>query len=105
MATLRITTETYSRTASGKSWRVAPDTVEVETMPWRTSGDDSGSGEERHRLLTGRDTLRFFRYLGGSEYAVRSYTRVGYIVTRLISTSPDRQVRTIRKFDISKEGN
>lgn len=102
--TLRITTETYTRTASGKSWRAVPDTVSVETMPWTSTAGDAG--EDWHRRVTHRDTLRFFRSLGGSEYAVRSYTSVGYIVTRLVSTNPSRTVRKVRRFDIvSGEGN
>lgn len=91
---LTITTETYSRTDSGKSWRSKPDETRTETMPWRDRGEDV------HRKITCSDTLRWFRRLGGSETAERSYTPVGYIVTRLTSTNPDRTVRIVRKFRI-----
>lgn len=48
--------------------------------------------------LTKDDTLKWFRRLGGSETAERSYTCRGYNVTKLISTSPDRETKIIRKF-------
>ena len=109
MYTLTITTETYSRTESGKSWRSKPDTIETETLPWhRTDPDPSGRwitrehyGEEVHSNITHPDTLRWFRRLGGSEYAERSYTPVGFIVTRLVSTSPDRTFRKVRRFRVT----
>lgn len=44
------------------------------------------------------DTLKWFRRLGGSETAERSYTCRGYNVTKLTSTSPDREIKIIRKF-------
>jgi hypothetical protein len=40
----------------------------------------------------------FFRRLGGSEYLERGYTSRGYLVTRIISKSPDRTKKTIRIF-------
>ena len=48
--------------------------------------------------LTKDDTLKWFRRLGGSETAERSYTCRGYNVTKLTSTSPDRETKIIRKF-------
>lgn len=113
MYMLTITRETYSRTESGKSWRTKPDKTETESHPWhRTDPDPSDPtgaawitrerwGEEIHNKITSADTLRWFRRLGGSEHAERSYTPVGYIVTRLISTNPDRTVRIVRKFRIT----
>lgn len=105
MHMLTITTETYSRTDSGKSWQSRPDEVETETLPWGwRDAAASGSircGEEKHRYITEPDTLKWFRQLGGSEYAERSYTPVGFIVTRLISSNPDRTIRKVRKFRIT----
>jgi len=113
MYMLTITTERYSRTDSGKSWRTHPDTTESETLAWnRTDPDPSDPtgqawitrerwGEDVHDKMTSPDTLRWFRRLGGTEHTERSYTPVGYIVTRLISTSPDRSIRHIRTFRIS----
>ena len=54
--------------------------------------------EKAYRRITGDDTLKFFRRLGGTETAQRSYTCRGYNVTRLTSTSPDRQTKIIRTF-------
>ena len=48
--------------------------------------------------ITNDKTLKFFRGLGGSETAERSYTCRGYTVTKLTSTSPDKQTKVIRKF-------
>jgi len=104
MLMLTITRKTYSRTESGKGWRTQPDHTETETMPWyhRDARTDeritNPCGEHVHRNVTEDDTLRFFRRLGGSEYAERSYTPAGYIVTRLISTNPTHTVRVVRKF-------
>ena len=51
-----------------------------------------------YRNITEDDTLKFFRRLGGTESAQRSYTCAGYLITKLTSTSPDRQNKTIREF-------
>lgn len=105
MYTLTVTTETYSRTESGKSWRSQPDETATETFSWEptpeTLGDLNPSGRQRHRNITDPDTLAWYRRLGGAEYAVRSYTPVGFIVTRLTSTNPDRTVRKVRRFRIT----
>ena len=101
MYMLTIKTETYSRTASGKGWKSRPDETRTETMPWEHHDAPDRYGEDVHRKITDADTLRFFRRLGGSEYAERSYTPRGYIVTRLVSTNPDRTVRIVRKFRIT----
>lgn len=102
MYLLTIKTETYSRTASGKGWKSRPDETRTETMPWdRRDADGERYGEDVHRKITDADTLRFFRRLGGSEYAERSHTPRGYIVTRLVSTNPDRTIRIVRRFRIT----
>ena len=54
--------------------------------------------EKQHRLTTCDDTVKWFRRLGGSETVQRSYTSAGYKVTKLISTSPDRQTKVIREY-------
>ena len=110
MLMLTIIREVYSRTDSGKGWRTQPGTTDTETMPWYHRDtlpnclccDTKPCGESVHHRITESDTLRFFRRLGGSEYAERSYTPAGYLVTRLISTNPDRTVRIIRKFRFSE---
>lgn len=101
MYMLTIITETYSRTESGKSWRTQPDETTTKSMPWENHDDyDARWGRSVHANITSTDTLRWFRRIGGSEYAERSYTPVGYIVTRLTSASPNRTVRIVRKFRI-----
>lgn len=103
MHMLTIITSTYSRTESGKSWRTQPDETTTETMPWdrRDVTDGSQHGEDKHRKITADDTLRWFRRIGGSEHAVRSYTPVGFIVVRQVSCNPDRTVRKVRRFQIT----
>jgi len=54
--------------------------------------------KREYNLICGDDTLKWFRRLGGSESAQRSYTCAGYVITKLTSTSPDRQNKTIREF-------
>ena len=58
---------------------------------------------EVYTNITEDGTLKFFRRLGGSETATRTYTPMGYCVTKLISTSPDKKTRVVRAFDISYE--
>lgn len=45
------------------------------------------------------DAAPFFRRLGGSETLTREYTKKGYLVTRILSYSPDRELKTERLFD------
>jgi|TARA_R100000084_G_C4505134_1_gene79921 hypothetical protein len=52
----------------------------------------------QYRNITSNDTLKWFRRLGGSETAQRSYTCRGYNITKLTSISPDKQSKTIRQF-------
>jgi translation initiation factor 2B subunit (eIF-2B alpha/beta/delta family) len=54
--------------------------------------------ESEHRNATNDDTIKFFKRLGGKESVTRSYTRVGYVVTKIVSTSPDGENRTIREY-------
>ena len=54
--------------------------------------------EERYNNMTSKEALKFFRSLGGTEKA----TRKGGRVTRLVSTSPSGELRTIRTFEFSE---
>ena len=45
------------------------------------------------------DAIPFFKRLGGSEHKKMCYTCAGYKVYELVSKSPDRQQKTIRKFN------
>ena len=53
---------------------------------------------ERYEFITKPETLAWFRFVGGTETAERSYTCRGYNITRLTSTSPDKQIKVIREF-------
>lgn len=52
--------------------------------------------------ITNEGTIKWFRRLGGTETAERGYTYEGYLITKLTSTSPDRQSKTIREFKFKK---
>ena len=54
--------------------------------------------EERYNNMTSKETIKYFRSLGGTEKA----TRKGGRVTRLVSTSPSGELRTIRSFKFSE---
>ena len=54
--------------------------------------------EERYDNMTSKETLKYFRNLGGTEKA----TRKGGRVTKLVSTSPSGELRTIRTFEFSE---
>lgn len=54
--------------------------------------------EEVYNNITSKETIKFFRGLGGTEKATRKRGRV----TRLVSTSPSGGSRTIRTFDFSE---
>lgn len=49
--------------------------------------------------ITNTETLKWFRRLGGSETATKSYTSRGYNVVKLISKSPDKSIKVIREFN------
>jgi len=56
---------------------------------------------KQHGLATNNDTLRWFRRLGGTETVTRGYTSQGYLVTKLVSTSPDKEIKKIREYKFS----
>lgn len=47
-------------------------------------------------------SINFFRTLGGTEKVYKSYTIAGYIPTKLVSTSPDKETKIIRKISIKR---
>ena len=53
--------------------------------------------EEVYNNITSKETIKFFRGLGGTEKA----TRKGGRVTKLVSTSPSGELREIRTFVFS----
>ena len=54
--------------------------------------------ERQYKLTTNDDTIKWFRRLGGSQNVTRGYTYAGYVVIKLVSTSPDKQSKTIREY-------
>ena len=50
-------------------------------------------------LITNEDTVSFFRRLGGIETKTMAYTCDGYKCVKLVSTSPDKEIKKIRKFN------
>lgn len=54
--------------------------------------------EEIYNNITSEETVKYFRRLGGTE----KVTRKGGRVTRLVSTSPSRELRKIRTFVFSE---
>ena len=46
------------------------------------------------------NSVKFFRNLGGYERASKSYTTAGYIVTSLISISPDKTTKIVRTIKV-----
>ena len=54
--------------------------------------------KENYNNITSKETQKWFRRLGGTETAQRSYTCRGYLITRLTSVSPDRQNKSIYQF-------
>ena len=53
---------------------------------------------EVYNNITSKETIKFFRGLGGTEKA----TRKGGRVTKLVSTSPSGELRKIRTFTFSE---
>ena len=54
--------------------------------------------EEKYNNMTSKETIKFFKGLGGTEKA----TRKGGRVTKLVSTSPSGEMRIIRTFEFSE---
>lgn len=49
---------------------------------------------EQYDNLTNKDTLTWFRRLGGTETATKTYTSQGYKTVRVVSTSNNKHRRT-----------
>ena len=90
MNTIKITlTETrFTKNPNTKTTYIV-DSKKIETVT-----------EKQHRLTTCDETVKWFRRLGGSETKQMNYTCLGYICTKLTSTSPDRQTKVVREYNI-----
>ena len=47
-------------------------------------------------------SIDFFKSLGGNERIYKSDTLAGYIPTKLVSISPDKEIKIIRKISIER---
>lgn len=47
-------------------------------------------------------SINFFKSLGGVERSYKTYTLAGYIPTRLISISPNKETKIVRKIRIER---
>lgn len=54
--------------------------------------------KEEHENATNKETVSLFRRLGGAETITKSYTCAGYVVTKIVSTSPDKNLKTVREY-------
>lgn len=54
---------------------------------------------KQYENITNEKTLKWFRSLGGSESAQRGYTSRGYLITKLTSKNPDKEIKIVREFD------
>ena len=85
----QLTTKTFERTESGKSWKSNPTEIEITTI-----------NQETYDNIFSKKTQAFFRGLGGYERTSKSYTTAGYIVTRLTSISPDKTTKIVRTVKV-----
>lgn len=81
------TIETFSRTASGKSWKSKPDTVENEIVP----------PEYYTNYIT---AIPFFNNWGDGAYcrAAFSYNAPGYLPTTVTTVSPFNKTKKVARF-------
>ena len=84
-----LTTKKYKMAENGKDWRAEPYETEITTID-----------QETYNNIFSRETQRFFRNLGGYERATKTYTAAGYIVTSLVSISPDRTTKIVRTIKV-----
>lgn len=54
--------------------------------------------ESQFNMTTSKDTLSWFRRLGGSETLECAYTSNGYVPIKMTSTSPNKEYRSVREF-------
>ena len=87
---IEMTETRMSRTKSGKSWskRNIEETKKIIDF------------EEYFNYLS---SVQYFKNIGGIERVEKSYTISGYIPTRLTSVSPDRQIKVVRHFRITRK--
>lgn len=77
------------------------ETQEKQGSRWVTTETETKTvSKQFYNNITDEKAIRFFRNLGGIETVQRNYTKMGYIPVRILSTSPNRETRIIRNFEI-----
>ena len=77
------------------------ETQEKQGSRWVTTETETKTiSKSYYNNITDEKAIRFFRNLGGIETVQRNYTKMGYIPVRILSTSPNRETRIIRTFEI-----
>ena len=77
------------------------ETQEKRGSKWFTvESEQKTISKQFYNNITDEKAIRFFRNLGGIETVQRNYTKMGYIPVRILSTSPNRETRIIRTFEI-----
>ena len=70
----------------------------TKTTYWIKDVERENISKEEYNNITSKETQRFFRRLGGSETAQRTYTSAGYLITKLTSISPDKKTKSVYQF-------
>jgi hypothetical protein len=55
--------------------------------------------EEYDKIFSSGD---FFKSLGGIERTYKSYTLAGYIPTKLVSVSPNKEIKIVRRISVER---
>lgn len=77
------------------------ETQEKQGSKWITTETETKTIlKSFYNNMTDGKSIRFFRNLGGIETVQRNYTKMGYLPVRILSTSPNRETRIIRNFEI-----
>lgn len=86
---IEMTMEEYVKKEDNKTFSKKPNTTSTEEITIK----------EYRNIF---DAIDFFKGLGGTETIIKTYTIAGYIPTRLISTSPAKDKKVIRIFNIKR---
>jgi hypothetical protein len=89
MKTILLTTKEYTKNPNTKTTYIL-ESEETKNITM-----------QEHHNITSIETQKYFRRLGASETAIYGYTCQGYKVTKLTSTSPNRETKIIRTFNFN----
>jgi hypothetical protein len=89
MKTIILTTKEYTKNPNTKTTYIL-ESEETKNITM-----------QEHHNITSIETQKYFRRFGGSESANYNYTSQGYKVTKLTSTSPDRETKIVRTFNFN----